>query len=139
MTLRTHRADNEDVARHDRVVVANELTAAPRASLAGSSEPYSRNVHATAAPPTPVPYTPPRRSTRFRPTWHKVVGTLILAAAVAVVIVNELELTLLPGSHSEAYLFLSATVAGYGMWWLGWFDDGRQLGPTDRDALRRRL
>lgn len=43
MTLRQRRADNEDVARHDRVVVANELTAAPRASLAGSSEPYSWN------------------------------------------------------------------------------------------------
>lgn len=139
MTPRKRRVDSEDVARRDRVAVGNELTEAPRASLARSSEQYRRNVHATAAPPPLVPDTPPIRSTRFRPTWHKVVGTLIIASAVAVMIVNELELTLLPGSHSEAYLFLSAAVAGYGMWWLGWFDDGRQLGPTDRDAGRRRL
>lgn len=139
MTLRSRRADNEDVARRDRVAVGNELTTAPRASSAVSSEPIRWNEHATAASPTPVRYSPPIRSTKFRPRWHKVVGTLILVSAVAVVIVNELELTLLPGAHSEAYLFLSAAVAGYGMWWLGWFDDGRPLGPTDRDAVGRRL
>ena len=139
MTLRKRRADNEDVTRRDRVAVVNEMAAAPSASLTGSSATYRRNEHATAATPAPGRSTPTIRSTRYRPRWHTVVGALILVSAVAVVIVNELELTVLPGSHSEAYLFLSAAVAGYGMWWLGWFDDGRSLGPTDRDAVRRRL
>lgn len=139
MTPRKRRAGNEAAARRDRIAVGSESTVAPRTSLAVSSEPKRRNEHATAALPTPVRSTPPIRSTRFRPRWHKVVGTLILISAVAVVIVNELELTLLPGAHTEAYLFLGAAVAGYGMWLLGWFDDGTPLSPTDRHTVRRRL
>ena len=93
-----------DLARRDRDSVGQESTAAAFA---------------------PVRYSSPLRSTRFRPGWHKILGGLVLVSALAVAIVNELQLTLLPGSHNELYLVLSAGLAGLGTWWLGWFDDGR--------------
>ncbi len=55
---------------------------------------------ATAAP-VRIRYTPTTRSTRFRRRWHKVLGGLTVLAALAVVIINELELTVLPGSRSS--------------------------------------
>jgi UDP-N-acetylmuramyl pentapeptide phosphotransferase/UDP-N-acetylglucosamine-1-phosphate transferase len=81
---------------------------------------------------------PPMHSARIRPRWHKVLGGLVVLSALAVVFINELELTVLPGSHNELYLVLSAAIAGFGMWWLGWFDDQRSSNPTDREAVRQR-
>lgn len=75
----------------------------------------------------PGRYTPPRHA-RFRPTWHKVVGGIVLGLGLGIVILNyleELELNTMPGPHSEAYFLLGLAVAAYSTWWFGWFDRAR--------------
>jgi hypothetical protein len=76
-------------------------------------------------PPAPAPSRNGRRRARFRPTWHKVVGWSLIGLGVAVIVVNEVDvvdLELLPGGHSPAYLLLGLVVAVAGSWWLGLYD-----------------
>ncbi len=77
-------------------------------------------------------YTPPP-ATRFRPTWHKVVGWVQVAVGLVVVVVNygaELGLDVMPGGHKEAYFLLGILVAGGGTWWLGIFDRPAMTGAV---------
>lgn len=78
------------------------------------------------APAASSRYTPPIKSIRFRPESHRWIGFGFLILGIAIAIANEAMLgndfTLLPGGHSEFYLLLGILVAGYSMWWFGWFD-----------------
>lgn len=71
-------------------------------------------------------YTPPLPAVRFRPTSHKVLGWALVALGIVLGVVNDFIRfggpNLLPGGHSELYLFLAVGVAAYGGWWLGIFD-----------------
>ncbi len=72
----------------------------------------------------PRRYTPPK-VTRFRPTWHRVTGGILLTVGLAIVVLNyleELELNAMPGPHSEGYFLLGIAVAAWSTWWFGWFD-----------------
>ena len=61
----------------------------------------------------------------FRPTWHKVIGALLLLAGAAIFIINDLawfDINWIPGGHNELYAMLAFVVAGTSTWWFGWFD-----------------
>ncbi len=84
--------------------------------------PKSRQRRKPTAAPSPRSG---RRAARFRPAWHKVVGWSLVGLGVAVIVVNEVDvvdLELLPGGHSPAYLLLGLVVAVAGSWWLGLYD-----------------
>lgn len=92
---------------------------------------YERPGDAAAAAPTPASrrYTPPIRSVRVRPGWHKAVGFALVLVGLTVIVLNDVMrgggVRLLPGGHSELYLALGLVIAGYSMWWFGWFDRER--------------
>jgi len=72
---------------------------------------------------------PPRSGLSYRaggrPPWHRAVGWTLIAIGVAIAVLNDLayvDIELLPGGHSELYLFLGLLVAGFGSWWTGLFD-----------------
>lgn len=68
---------------------------------------------------------PPTKLAYFRPTWHKLVGIMIMALGVAIILINYLDsgaISVLPRGHQEAYFFLGVVVTGAGTWWLGLFD-----------------
>ncbi len=101
-------------------------SAAPRRSGAtpGTDDPAHR--------PAPSKRTTPRTTpaVRWRPPWHKTLGFVILAAGVAVIVLNDVMLlqssvTLLPFGHTELYLLGGASVAASATWWFGWFDRPR--------------
>ncbi len=123
------RSKPGDIEHHGRVTVSrgatdSQLTARAEPSLEDRAKRYERG------PASPAPssrYTPPIKSVRLRPGWHKTVGGLLLALGVAIAIVNDVMLlgpstNLLPGGHNEAYLFLGVGIAGYSTRWFGWFD-----------------
>jgi len=106
----SHRVEETLPATYAPRPVANKRTARSQDGPAASSR-----------------YTPPLKSVRFRPDWHKWVGRLILLAGLAVIVLNDLVLlggpeVRLPGGHSELYLLLGVSIAGYSTWWFGWFD-----------------
>ena len=63
---------------------------------------------------------------RRRPTWHKPVGLAVVAAAIAIVVLNDLVLiglrTPLPGGHSEVYFVAGLASAFAGAWLSGVMD-----------------
>ncbi len=71
-------------------------------------------------------HTPPLKSGRLRPGWHKAVGAVIFISGITVVILNQIMLggsiSLLPGRHSVLYLMLGVVIALYSTRWFGWFD-----------------
>lgn len=80
---------------------------------------------ATAAVPSTGRVTPKAPAPYFRPEWHRPIGWFIVALGLLVVIVNDLayfDIELMPGGHSELYLFLGIGVAAGGTWFLGLFD-----------------
>ncbi len=108
-----------------RVTVPRDPTALPRADAA----PLARkgDDHHSPSAPASSRYTPPTKSIRLRPGWHKTIGLILVAVGFIIVILNILmgggsDLTLLPGGHNELYLFLGLGLAAYSMWWFGWFD-----------------
>jgi len=83
----------------------------------------------TAPEPQPAPsgrYTPKAKARGpFRPTWHRVVGALLVLAGLGVFVINDLawfDITLLPGGHNELWAVLGISVAATSTWWFGWFD-----------------
>jgi len=50
-----------------------------------------------------------------------VVGVLVIVANDAMLL-GGVPTTLLPGGHSEGYLFLGVVLAAASTWWFGWFD-----------------
>ncbi len=121
------RTSARDVEHHGRVTLHRD--GIPTAS---SFEPTPSAMKRRTTPrDTPAPssrYTPPIKSFRFRPGWHKAVGTALLLLGISVAVLNDIVLlggprTLLPGGHNELYLLLGIVVGGFGTWWFGWFDD----------------
>lgn len=61
----------------------------------------------------------------FRPTWHKVVGALLVMLGLSIFVINDLawfDINIIPGGHNELWALLSFAVAGTSTWWFGWFD-----------------
>lgn len=117
-----------DPEHHGRVTIR---AGAPISPLSGSQASLddrgARGQHADRSPSPSARYTPPARSVRLRPQWHKGIGAAVLIVGIAVAVLNDVMLlgasaTLLPGGHSELYLLLGVGVAAYSTWWFGWFD-----------------
>ena len=113
-----------DVEHRGRVTKHRDPLSPPAASPSSVTK---RRVTGRAAPVASSRYTPPIKSVRFRPDWHKRIGFILLMVGIAIVILNDLVLlgagrSLLPGGHNEFYLLLGLTIAGYSTWWFGWFD-----------------
>lgn len=120
------RNDSGKTEHRGRVTTHRSEQPLPRAT---APAPLASKRHASGVIP-PIAssrYTPPIKSVRFRPDWHKAVGFVLLAIGISVVVLNDIVLlgapvTLLPGGHSELYLILGVIIAGYSTWWFGWFD-----------------
>ena len=116
-----------DVEHHGRVTTSRDDIPFPRAAAPPTSNAPKRRTTARETPAPSSRYTPPLKSVRFRPDWHKVVGFVFLVIGIAIAILNDIVLlgasaTLLPGGHSELYLMLGVVIGGYSTWWFGWFD-----------------
>ena len=81
---------------------------------------------ATGLPePEPRRYTPPDAGPRFRPTWHKVVGSVSVVFGVALIALNFAEdedVGILPGGHSPLYMLAGLIIGSSALWWFGAFD-----------------
>ena len=104
-------------------------TMAKRETRGGRTTPTKRAVADQARARTDASgrYTPPAPSYRLRPGWHRLAGWLGIVAGIVVAALNDLmlmgdDVTLLPGGHSELYLFLGIAIAGSSTWFLGLFD-----------------
>ena len=68
----------------------------------------------------------PKKSVRYRPGWHKILGWALVGVGVFVAVINDLALisvpTPMPGGHSEFYLVAGIALAAWGGWWLATFD-----------------
>jgi len=88
---------------------ANKGLAEPVASPAGSGR-----------------YTPKLKNRGpFRPTWHKVVGALMVLAGLTVFVLNDLawfDVRVMPGGHNELYAVVAVVIAASSLWWFGAFD-----------------
>lgn len=127
MPPKKRRNSQGDIAHHGRVTTRqpNGLPTAP--PVHGQNATASKRRERTPTSPTAsARYTPPIRHIRFRPGWHKVIGTALLVGALVVVVLNESMLAggqhLLPGGHNPLYLIGGIVLAGYSTWWFGWFD-----------------
>lgn len=118
--------DNSE--HHGRVTVRREsapsLPSAADPSLTERRSPAARRTHVPAASSR---YTPPIKSIRLRPDWHRNLGIGLLVLGIAIVVLNDAMLlganaTLLPGGHTELYLVLGLVVTLYSTRWFGWFD-----------------
>ena len=90
----------------------------PRTRTADPDRPADRQRPPAASREPGGQYVQPIDSAKLRRRSQKSVGALILCAAIAIAILNELRV--LPGGHNELYLAFSAAVCGFGIWWLGW-------------------
>lgn len=126
MAPNKRRAKTGDIEHRGRVTVTRDADAPPRAAAPTPSARTKRDERQPVTPAASSRYTPPIKSVRLRPDWHKTVGILILISGITIVILNEIMLlnsvTLLPGGHSELYLVLGVVIAGYATRWFGWFD-----------------
>ena len=116
-----------NVEHHGRITTHRDDATLPRATPPSPMSAATRRSTERDAPAASSRYTPPRKSVRYRPDWHKIVGALILVLGIAVIVLNDVMLlgasrSLLPGGHNELYLILGIVIAGYSTWWFGWFD-----------------
>jgi hypothetical protein len=117
------RTPNIAVEHHGRVThrVTDELPRADRPVI-GAGRPSK----GPATPAASSRYTPPIRSVRIRPDWHRRVGFGILFVGILVVVLNDVPLfggrSILPFGHSELYLVLGLLIAGSATRMFGWFD-----------------
>lgn len=61
----------------------------------------------------------------FRPTWHKVVGVMLILAGLGIFVINDLawfDINLIPGGHNELWAIAAFGTAFTSTWWFGWFD-----------------
>jgi hypothetical protein len=87
----------------------------------------TEDVHAPPAEPTASSRYTPKIKARgpFRPTWHKVVGALLIVLGVGIFVINDLawfDINLIPGGHNELWAMLGIVTAASSTWWFGWFD-----------------
>lgn len=127
MPPKKRRGKSGDPEHHGRVTPRRGASFSPLGgSQASIDEARVRDHRADRSPSQSGRYTPPTRSVRLRPDWHKVVGVAFLVVGISIAVLNDVMLlgatTMLPGGHSEAYLFLGVGIAGYSTWWFGWFD-----------------
>lgn len=130
MPPQKRRTKPGDIEHHGRVTTtrdAHDPRVTPRAPDPSLVDRAKRYQSGPATPQQSSRYTPPTKSTRFRPDWHKTVGALILVLGAAIAVLNDVMLlgaptTLLPGGHTELYLVLGVAIAAYSTWWFGWFD-----------------
>jgi len=111
-------------ARHDgpgdgeRAVSVGEHPSVVARSMQGSGP--------QDAPRASSRYTPKFKARGpFRPTWHKVVGALLVVLGLSIFVINDLawfDINILPGGHNELWALLAFAVAGASTWWFGWFD-----------------
>lgn len=69
----------------------------------------------------------------FRPTWHKVVGALLILAGLGIFVLNDLawfDINLIPGGHNELWAIVGIGTASASTWWFGWFDRAQK--PSGR-------
>jgi hypothetical protein len=69
----------------------------------------------------------------FRPTWHKVIGALLILAGLGIFVLNDLawfDINLIPGGHNELWAVAGIGTAFTSTWWFGWFD--RTPKPSSR-------
>lgn len=75
---------------------------------------------------TSARYTPKLKNRGpFRPTWHKVVGALMIVLGLALFVLNDLvwfDIHVMPGGHNELYAFVAIGIAASSLWWFGAFD-----------------
>jgi hypothetical protein len=104
-----------------------------RADAAQSAAPGDPRPGTTRGPAEPAAssarsgrYTPKLKNRGpFRPTWHKVIGTLMVVAGLTVFVLNDLEwfdVHVMPGGHNELYAVVAVAIAGSSLWWFGAFD-----------------
>ncbi len=68
-------------------------------------------------------YTPPSlRKIRFRPTWHKLVGGVLIVAGVALFIACEASFANIHAFGGHIWYAVGLGVAASSMWWFGAFD-----------------
>ncbi len=61
----------------------------------------------------------------FRPTWHKVIGALLILLGLGIFVLNDLawfDINLIPGGHNELWAGAGIGTAFTSTWWFGWFD-----------------
>ena len=61
----------------------------------------------------------------FRPTWHKVVGALLIVLGLGLFVLNDLawfDINLIPGGHNELWAMVGIATVASSTWWFGWFD-----------------
>lgn len=61
----------------------------------------------------------------FRPTWHKVVGALLILLGLSIFVINDLawfDINIIPGGHNELWAIVGIGTAATSTWWFGWFD-----------------
>src|SRR3546814_20103716 len=91
--------------------------------------PQRRSSPTTAPTAEPAPsgrYTPKTKARGpFRPTWHRVIGALLVVAGLGLFVVNDLawlDITLLPGGHNALWDVLCIYHAHQSPCWVGWVD-----------------
>ncbi len=116
-----------DIEHRGRVTVPRDPTAMPYVDppgFTGRSGPAAQK--RTGPPAGSSRYTPPIKSVRLRPGWHKAMGVGFILIGAIVIVLNDVmraaKVTLLPGGHSELYLLLGLAIAAYSLKWFGWFD-----------------
>lgn len=82
---------------------------------------------ATSAQPAASSRFTPKLKARgpFRPTWHKVVGALLIVLGLGLFVINDLalfDINLIPGGHNELWAMVAIITAATSTWWFGWFD-----------------
>lgn len=92
----------------------------------------TRREATVAASPAPTPtaansrFTPKVKARGpFRPTWHKVIGGLLIALGLGIFLLNDLawfDVNLIPGGHNELWAMAGIGTAATSTWWFGWFD-----------------
>ena len=127
MPPKKRRSTDGKIEHRGRVTAPRDPTAVPYAATPAIAKQVKRQGSGSLNPAPSSRYTPPKKSVRFRPGWHKGVGAAVLLVGIAVAVLNDVMLldpskTLLPGGHSEFYLMLGIIIAGYSTWWFAWFD-----------------
>jgi len=127
MPANKRRVDPQGVQHRGRVTLHRDASTPQATEPTPVGRSLAKQPTPRAAPAESSRYTPPVKHFRFRPTWHRVIGVVVLLLGVAVIALNEVMLlqrseTLLPGGHNELYLLLGVIVAGSSLWWFGWFD-----------------
>lgn len=129
MTPHKRRVRPGDVEHQGRVTVPRGSVPLPLPTRPSTTSARRRTGAEPAAPEASNRYTPPIKSVRFRPGWHKALGAGLVVIGAAVAVLNDVmllqQVTLLPGGHNEFYLILGLCVVGYSTWWFGWFDRER--------------